>query len=143
MSRIWPRPACDAIGADGLLARVGAYYHDIGKVDQPHFFVENQSGENKHDDLKASLSVAVIKSHVKIGLEKGRELRLPDESSSGYRTAPRYQCDSFISMTGLLRRKGGESVSPEDFSYGGPKPGSREAAVVDARRLGRSGQPEP
>ncbi len=56
--------ACDAISADGLLARVGSYYHDIGKVDQAHFFVENQAGENKHDDLKASHNVTFMLSSV-------------------------------------------------------------------------------
>jgi len=121
--------ACDAIGADGLLARVGAYYHDIGKVDQARFFVENQKGENKHDELKASLSVAVIKSHVKIGMEKGRELRLPDEVLAVIEqhhgtSVIRYFYDR------ALKEKGGESASPDDFSYGGPKPMSREAAVV-------------
>ncbi len=121
--------ACDAIGADGLLARVGAYYHDIGKVDQARFFVENQKGENKHDELKASLSVAVIKSHVKIGIEKGRELRLPDEVLAVIEqhhgtSVIRYFYDR------ALKEKGGESTSPDDFSYGGPKPMSREAAVV-------------
>ncbi len=121
--------ACDAIGADGLLARVGAYYHDIGKIDQANFFVENQKGENKHDELKASLSVAVIKSHVKIGMEKGRELRLPDEVLAVIEqhhgtSVIRYFYDR------ALKEKGGDSASPDDFSYGGPKPMSREAAVV-------------
>ena len=121
--------ACDAIGADGLLARVGAYYHDIGKVDQAQFFVENQKGENKHDELKATLSVAVIKSHVKIGMEKGRELRLPDEVLAVIEqhhgtSVIRYFYDR------ALKEKGGIAASPDDFSYGGPKPMSREAAVV-------------
>lgn len=121
--------ACDAIGADGLLARVGAYYHDIGKVDQAQFFVENQTGENKHDDLKATLSVAVIKSHVKIGMEKGRELRLPDEVLAVIEqhhgtSVIRYFYDR------ALKEKGAGAASPGDFSYGGPKPMSRETAVV-------------
>jgi len=121
--------ACDAIGADGLLARVGAYYHDIGKVDQAQFFVENQTGENKHDDLKATLSVAVIKSHVKIGMEKGRDLRLPDEVLAVIEqhhgtSVIRYFYDR------ALKEKGAGSASPGDFSYGGPKPMSRETAVV-------------
>ena len=121
--------ACDAIGADGLLARVGAYYHDIGKVDQAHFFVENQTGENRHDDMKASLSVAVIKSHVKIGMEKGRELRLPDEvlaivEQHHGTSVIRYFYDR------AMKEKGGENISADDFSYPGPKPMSREAAVV-------------
>ncbi len=121
--------ACDAIGADGLLARVGAYYHDIGKVDQAHFFVENQTGENKHDDLKATLSVAVIKSHVKIGMEKGRDLRLPDEVLA---VIEQHHGTSIIRYfyDRALKEKGGVAASPGDFSYGGPKPMSREAAVV-------------
>ena len=121
--------ACEAIGADGLLARVGAYYHDIGKVDQPHFFVENQSGENKHDEMKATLSVAVIKSHVKIGMEKGRELRLPDEVLA---IIEQHHGTSIIRYfyDRALKEKGADAVRPGDFSYDGPKPESREAAVV-------------
>jgi len=121
--------ACDAIGADGLLARVGAYYHDVGKIDQAEYFVENQTGENRHDDLKATLSVAVIKSHVKIGMEKGRELRLPDEvlaiiEQHHGTSVIRYFYDR------ALNAEGNVEASPNDFSYGGPKPASREAAVV-------------
>ena len=72
--------AAREIGANALLARVGAYYHDIGKIDQSGYFVENQPDRlNKHDELKPSLSAAVIKSHVKIGIEKARELKLPEE----------------------------------------------------------------
>jgi len=121
--------ACDAIGANGLLARVGAYYHDIGKIDQPEFFVENQTGENRHDDLKAALSVAVIKSHVKIGMEKGRELRLPDEVLA---VIEQHHGTSVIQYfyDRALHAEGNAEASPDDFSYGGPKPASREAAVV-------------
>jgi len=121
--------ACDAVGANGLLARVGAYYHDIGKVDQAHLFVENQNGENKHDDLKATLSVAVIKSHVKIGMEKGRELRLPDEVLA---VIEQHHGTSVIKYfyDRAMKESNGESISPEAFSYGGPKPHSREAAIV-------------
>jgi len=121
--------ACDAIGANGLLARVGAYYHDIGKIDQAEFFVENQTGENRHDDLKATLSVAVIKSHVKIGMEKGRELRLPDEVLA---VIEQHHGTSVIQYfyDRALHAEGNVEASPDDFSYGGPKPASSEAAVV-------------
>lgn len=121
--------ACDAIGADGLLARVGAYFHDIGKVDQAHYFVENQSGENKHDDMKAILSATVIKSHVKIGIEKARELRLPDEVLE---VIEQHHGTSIIRYfyDRAKKEKGTYVASPDDFSYGGPKPRSREAAVV-------------
>ena len=69
--------AAEDIGANPLLARVGAYYHDIGKVEQPEYFVENQRGTNKHDDINPRLSATVIRSHVKIGVEKAKELKLP------------------------------------------------------------------
>ncbi|TAH56233.1 MAG: HDIG domain-containing protein, partial [Sphaerochaeta sp.] len=65
--------AAKTVGANPLLARVGAMFHDIGKSDHPEYFIENQTEENKHDDIKPSLSVAIIKSHVKLGVEKGRE----------------------------------------------------------------------
>ena len=64
--------ACREIGADPLLARVGAYYHDIGKMDQSEYFVENQLDYNKHLDLNPRLSATVIRSHVKQGIEKAR-----------------------------------------------------------------------
>ncbi|MDR3123937.1 MAG: HDIG domain-containing protein, partial [Treponema sp.] len=71
--------ACQEIGANALLARVGAYYHDIGKIDQPDYFVENQTAYNKHDDIPPRLSATVIRSHVKLGLDKARLLGLPRE----------------------------------------------------------------
>ncbi|MCK5200997.1 MAG: HDIG domain-containing protein, partial [Spirochaetales bacterium] len=71
--------ACREIGANPLLARVGAYYHDLGKLDQPEYFIENQTEANKHDMLNPSLSVAVIKSHVKVGVERAKEMGLPFE----------------------------------------------------------------
>ena len=71
--------ACHEIGANALLARVGAYYHDLGKIEQPEYFVENQMGNNKHEELNPRLSVSVIRRHVKKGLEKATQLRLPKE----------------------------------------------------------------
>lgn len=71
--------ACKAIGANSLLARVGAYYHDIGKIDQSEYFVENQTGENKHDEINPALSVSIIRSHVKKGVEMARQMRLPPQ----------------------------------------------------------------
>ena len=121
--------ACTGIQANALLARVGAYYHDIGKIDQSEYFIENQGGENKHDDLQPSLSVAVIRSHVKLGVEKARELFLPREvtdiiAQHHGRGLIRY----FYNRA--LERRGGESVSAEDYSYPGVRPQTREAAVV-------------
>jgi cyclic-di-AMP phosphodiesterase PgpH len=121
--------ACREIGANPLLARVGAYYHDIGKIDQANYFVENQTDENKHNELKPSLSVAVIKSHVKIGLEKGKELGLPLEV---LQIIGQHHGSGLISYfySQAVKSKGNGSVAPEDYSYSGTPPVSKEAAVV-------------
>ncbi|MDN5698291.1 MAG: HDIG domain-containing protein, partial [Rubrobacter sp.] len=72
--------AAERIGADALLARVGSYYHDVGKLEHPGYFIENQiSGVNPHDDLSPTLSARVIRRHVKDGVEIGRAWRLPEE----------------------------------------------------------------
>src|SRR4029079_9538396 len=70
-------PAAEAIGANPLLVRVGSYFHDIGKMLKPNYFVENQSGENRHDLLEPALSTLVIIGHVKDGLALAEEYRLP------------------------------------------------------------------
>ena len=70
--------AAEAIGANGLLIYVGAMYHDIGKMNKPQYFVENQaSGDNKHDNLSPAMSLLVIIGHVKDGIELAREYGLP------------------------------------------------------------------
>jgi len=121
--------ACNSIKANALLARVGAYYHDIGKMDQAEYFVENQRSYNKHDELKPSLSVAVIKSHVKIGIEKAKELNLPNEiidiiAQHHGKGVIKY----FYNLA--LEKSSARNVSSDDYSYPGTRPKSREAAVV-------------
>lgn len=119
--------ACAEIGANSLLARVGAYYHDLGKIDQPEYFVENQSGSNKHDDINPRLSVSVIRSHVKKGVEKARQLRLPEEVLD---IISEHHGNSLIAYFYSEAKKQDEQTSPEDYSYGGNPPSSKEAAVV-------------
>lgn len=121
--------ACREIGANPFLARVGAYYHDIGKIDQAEYFVENQTVENKHDELKPSLSVSVIKSHVKIGYEKGKELGLPQEILD---IITQHHGSGLISYfyVQAIKAKEDKSVTPEDYSYSGTPPVSKEAAVI-------------
>ncbi len=121
--------ACREIGADPLLARVGAYYHDIGKIDQAEYFVENQTGANKHDDLKPSLSVAVIKSHVKIGIEKAKELGLPRKVVSIIAQHHGSQLINYF-YAQALKDGSAAGINRKDYSYGGTPPVSREAAVV-------------
>jgi putative nucleotidyltransferase with HDIG domain len=126
--------ACQEIGANPLLARVGAYYHDIGKIDQPDYFVENQTAYNKHDDIPPRLSATVIRSHVKLGLDKARLLGLPREVID---IISEHHGNSVISWfyNEALRREaldanGKSTVNMEDFTYPGNPPRSRESAVV-------------
>lgn len=119
--------ACLDIGANPLLARVGAYYHDLGKIDQPEYFVENQTGTNKHDDINPNLSVSVIRSHVKKGVEKARQLHLPSEVIS---IIAQHHGNSVISYFYNEAKKQDENVSETEFSYTGEPPTSKEAAVV-------------
>ncbi len=121
--------AASAIGANALLARVGAYYHDIGKIEQAEYFIENQTSYNKHDDLKPSLSAAVIKSHLKMGIEKARELALPQEVKE---IISQHHGRGVIKYFYQRALENGEktNVSTDDYSYQGYRPSSREAAVV-------------
>jgi putative nucleotidyltransferase with HDIG domain len=125
--------AAEAIGADPLLAQVGALYHDIGKQDNPEYFIENQQGENKHNDLKASLSVAIIKSHVKIGMEKGRVAKLPQEVID---IIGQHHGNDVIAI--FLKEAQQEAalntkqskVGEQDYSYHNEIPQTPEAAIV-------------
>ena len=119
--------ACREIDADPLLARVGAYYHDIGKMDQSEYFVENQTDYNKHLDLNPRLSATVIRSHVKQGVEKARQLRLPRKVID---IISEHHGNSLISYFYNEAKKTNDSVDPEDFMYTGTPPRSKESAVV-------------
>jgi hypothetical protein len=121
--------ACEAIGANALLARVSAYYHDIGKVDQADYFVENQKAYNKHDDMRPSLSVAVIKSHVRIGIDKAHELNLPQAIID---IIAQHHGRGLITYFYDRAVKEGKNprVSRDDYSYPGVRPRSKEAAVL-------------
>jgi cyclic-di-AMP phosphodiesterase PgpH len=122
--------AAEAIGADQVLARVGAYYHDIGKTKRPYFFVENQfGGENPHDKLPPSLSALIITSHVKDGLEMSREARLPQEIID---FIPEHHGTTLVSYFYHMASKNGQSeyVIEDDFRYEGPKPRSKETAIL-------------
>lgn len=119
----------EAIGADPMLARVGAYYHDVGKARRPYFFTENQfAGENPHDHLPPHVSALIIASHVKDGVEMAREHRVPPEIVDFIRE---HHGDMLISyFYHKAARDGvGEQVVEEDFRYEGPRPRSRETAI--------------
>ncbi|WP_407428689.1 HD family phosphohydrolase [Treponema sp.] len=120
--------ACKEIGANALLARVGAYYHDIGKMEHPEYFTENNiDTENKHTDLNPSLSVSVIKSHIKLGVEKAHQLRLP---KSIIDIIAEHHGNSVITYFYNKAKEKDENVIPEDYAYPGNPPSSKESAVV-------------
>jgi putative nucleotidyltransferase with HDIG domain len=124
--------ACHDIGASPLLARVGAYYHDIGKMDNPTYFVENQTDYNRHDDIAPRLSATVIRSHVKLGVERAQALGLPQAVID---VIAEHHGNSLIAWFYNKARQqesaGGKGdVDIADFSYPGNPPRSRESAVV-------------
>ncbi len=118
-----------AIGANALLCRVGAYYHDIGKMKRPRFFIENQMGvENPHDKLAPSLSTRIIHSHVKDGIEMGRMAKLPDVLIDFI--AQHHGTNLVGYFYHQACKRSSEPVFEEDFRYPGPKPQSKETAIL-------------
>ncbi len=121
--------AAEAVGIDPLLVKVGAYYHDIGKMVNPEYFIENQMGENRHNEIKISMSVSVIKSHVKLGVEIARKYRIPEEIIDFIREHHGQTKISYFyhQAVGLY---GEENVNVSDFEYPGPKPKSKATAIL-------------
>ena len=122
--------AAEAIGADPLLTRVGSYYHDIGKIVRPYFFAENQSdGQNPHDNLDPKTSAEIIIGHTLDGLALARKYGLPDRVRD---FIPEHHGTHLV--TYFFRRANqesdGEDIREEDFRYPGPRPQSRETAIV-------------
>lgn len=122
--------ACNAIGANGLLARVGCYYHDIGKLKHPQHFAENQThGKNPHDQLRPSASAALIRRHVEDGLQLAAEHRLPEVLRA---FIPEHHGTSQIAFfLEQAREEEPAALARRDlFRYGGPLPRSAETAVA-------------
>lgn len=125
--------AAEAVGANSVLARIGAYYHDIGKVLRPHFFFENSKVEggsgDRHSRVSPGLSSMIIVSHVKDGLELGRIYRLPQKVLD---IIAQHHGTSLIAYfyRKALMEKGETHVDEVAFRYPGPKPQSKEAAIV-------------
>lgn len=119
-----------AVGASTLLARAGAYYHDIGKIKRPYFYIENQMmKENPHDKLSPSLSTLVITSHTKVGAELARAYRLPREIIY---IIQEHHGTSLLSYFyhRALDSDSKQQILESDYRYPGPKPRSKEAAIV-------------
>lgn len=119
--------ACEAIGADGLLARVGCYYHDIGKTKRPLFFIENQMGTNPHDKLPPESSADIIIAHTTDGAELLRQYKMPQEIID---IALQHHGTSLLKFFLFKAKEEGKTIDEEQFRYPGPKPQTREAAVI-------------
>jgi putative nucleotidyltransferase with HDIG domain len=116
------------IGANGLLARVGAYYHDIGKSVRPNFFVENQAGiGNPHDIASPAQSAIVITAHVRDGADLASRNNLPSEVVDIIR---QHHGTSLVTCFYEKARRGDDAVLEEDYRYDGERPSTREAALV-------------
>jgi putative nucleotidyltransferase with HDIG domain len=125
--------AAEAIGANPLLARSCAYYHDIGKGRNPLYFGENQKGENRHDQLAPAMSAVIIKRHVTEGLEMARHYRLPRLVADAIPQHHGTRLVGYFFHKALKEQEGKESPQPIDetiYRYPGPKPQFREAALV-------------
>ena len=121
----------DAVGANALLLRVCAYYHDVGKLMKPEYFVENQRGTNPHDNLSPSMSVLVIQSHVKQGLEMANREKLPLPIRQAIATHHgtkliRFFYNKARELSGSEKR----GVVESDYRYPGPKPHTKELGIL-------------
>lgn len=121
--------AAEKLGIDSLLVKAGGYYHDLGKTEVPQYFIENQEAENRHDEIKPSMSASVIKSHVKLGIEIAKKFHLPEEVIDFIREHHGTTTISYFyhQALGLF---GDENVNIEDYVYPGPKPKSKGTAML-------------
>ncbi|MBF0386143.1 MAG: HDIG domain-containing protein, partial [Candidatus Omnitrophica bacterium] len=123
--------AADIIGANSLLARVGAYYHDIGKMVKPEYFTENQIMErNRHDDIEPSMSRLVIQSHVKEGVELAKRSHLNQKIIDFITQHHGTSMMHYFYQRALEEAPEKEGVFEDDFRYPGPKPQTKESAII-------------
>ena len=119
--------ACEAIGADGLLARVGCYYHDVGKTRRPLFFIENQMGTNPHDSLPPESSAEIIIAHTTDGAELLRKHKMPQEIID---ICLQHHGTSLLKYFLFKAKEEGKQLDEQTFRYPGPKPQTKEAAII-------------
>jgi putative nucleotidyltransferase with HDIG domain len=122
--------ACRAVGANPLLARIGALYHDIGKLAAPEYFVENQQGDNPHDRLRPYQSAKIITSHVTYGSKVAKEIGLPQQIADFIPQHHGTRTLHYFLRKAQAQAKPGETVDEADFRYPGPKPQFKEAAIM-------------
>ena len=122
--------ACRAVGGNPLLARIGALYHDIGKLAAPEYFVENQQGDNPHDRLRPQQSAKIITSHVTYGSKLAKEIGLPKKIADFIPQHHGTRTLHYFLRKAQAQAKPGETVDEKDFRYPGPKPQFKEAAIM-------------
>ena len=118
-----------AIGANSLFCRVAAFYHDIGKIRKPEYYIENQRGVNPHERLQPSMSALIISAHVKDGIRMAREARLPEQIVDIIPQHHGTRVMTFFYEKAKKQSTAGSEVNEDDFRYPGPKPQTREAAI--------------
>src|SRR5690625_3751204 len=124
--------ACEAIGANGLLARVGSYYHDIGKTLHPHYFIENQvSIKNPHDMIEPIQSAEIIIKHPYEGAELLRKERLPKEIID---IAEQHHGTTLLKYFYYKDKESNKHVREEDYRYPGPKPQTKKATIKQQKK---------
>ena len=122
--------AARAVGANSLLARVGSYYHDIGKLEKSEYFIENQlEGENPHQKLTPRMSALILGNHVKKGLDLADRYGLPSSIKDIMVQHHGTTVMSFFYQKALTK-KNADTVNEDDYKYTGPKPQTKEAAIV-------------
>lgn len=123
--------AADTVGTNALRARVGAYYHDIGKITKPEYFVENQSYNiNKHDNLAPNLSALIIINHIKEGIRLAKEYKLPKAIIDFISTHHGTTRVEFFYNKAMEQSDGDTLINESDFQYPGPKPHTKETGVL-------------
>jgi putative nucleotidyltransferase with HDIG domain len=123
--------ACRAVSANGLLARVGAYYHDIGKIEKAEYFSENQTfSQNKHDTLSPDMSKLIIMNHVKVGSELAKKHRLNPALIEFIQQHHGNSLVYYFYRRAIESLEDDDLIKEEGFRYPGPKPSTKEAAIV-------------
>ncbi|MHC4488243.1 MAG: HDIG domain-containing metalloprotein [Planctomycetota bacterium] len=129
--------AAEAIGRNGLLCRVGAYYHDVGKINKAGYFIENEVGSaSRHKELSPTMSHLIIVGHVKDGIEMAKEYSLPNvlrqfiETHHGTTLIEHFYSEAQKRKTKNSKKKTVDVVAESEFRYPGPKPQTKEAAIV-------------
>ncbi len=117
----------DAVGANALLCRVGAYFHDVGKIKNPRFFMENIKGENPHDNMDPRESARIIVNHVPYGLELAQRYKLPRDVQ---KIIAQHHGDGIVPYFAYKAEQEGICVSDADFKYTGSKPSTKESGIV-------------